>query len=278
MVNEGTSPGSGGTDAARAIEWTQLVIRAMEFSPEPLTKVTYLMNALLSQIRADAGFISLTKYEKGTGNIAIIRAFEIGMWGNKERSSRQSYERNTVMYPDPFVIEYVRKNNMEGPLVRRREDCVGDEAWYESDHYKVHRIAANQDACMYTTIPARDSFGNLIEENTIWTACACRATGDLMFTEAERDWFGQCFFGLEKLLFEALKTPEAPTEIELSKLPLRMRRVAGCLINGDSEKQAAIKLGLSAHTIHGYVKELYKAMDVQSRPELLVKLLSKSST
>ena len=40
-------------------------------------------------------------------------------------------------------------------------------------------------------------------------------------------------------------------------------------MNGDSEKQVAARLGLSRHTVHIYVKHLYKHFGVNSRGELL---------
>ena len=43
------------------------------------------------------------------------------------------------------------------------------------------------------------------------------------------------------------------------------------LLAGDSEKQIARHLGISQHTIHVYVKALYKRFDVNSRGELLAK-------
>jgi len=47
------------------------------------------------------------------------------------------------------------------------------------------------------------------------------------------------------------------------------------LLIGDGEKQVAIKLGLSRHTVHQYVKELYEALNVSSRSELLAEWVGK---
>jgi DNA-binding CsgD family transcriptional regulator len=43
------------------------------------------------------------------------------------------------------------------------------------------------------------------------------------------------------------------------------------LLSGDSEKQAAAKMGVSPHTVHVYVKTLYRRYNVSSRGELLSK-------
>lgn len=49
----------------------------------------------------------------------------------------------------------------------------------------------------------------------------------------------------------------------------RTRQTLELLLAGDSEKQIAGKLGLSPHTVHDYVKAVYRRFDVCSRPELL---------
>lgn len=45
------------------------------------------------------------------------------------------------------------------------------------------------------------------------------------------------------------------------------------LLAGDSEKEAAARLGLSRHTVHVYVKTLYRHYDVSSRGELLARFV-----
>ena len=58
-----------------------------------------------------------------------------------------------------------------------------------------------------------------------------------------------------------------------SELPPRWRQTLDCLLDGDSEKQAASRLGVSRLTIHGYVKGLYGHFGVSSRGELLALFL-----
>jgi DNA-binding NarL/FixJ family response regulator len=52
-------------------------------------------------------------------------------------------------------------------------------------------------------------------------------------------------------------------------LPPRLRQTLECLLEGDGEKQAAARLGLSRHTVHEYVTALYRRLGVSSRAELL---------
>lgn len=68
--------------------------------------------------------------------------------------------------------------------------------------------------------------------------------------------------------------PNAPArraDADNADLSPRMRETLNCLLAGDSEKQAAAKLGVSQHTVHVYVKQLYRKFNVNSRGELLAR-------
>ena len=66
-------------------------------------------------------------------------------------------------------------------------------------------------------------------------------------------------------------TSPGPAEETPAELPPRLRRTLACLIEGASEKQAARRLGLSQHTVHEYVGELYRRLGVATRAELIVR-------
>ncbi|HEX8913240.1 MAG TPA: helix-turn-helix transcriptional regulator [Humisphaera sp.] len=53
----------------------------------------------------------------------------------------------------------------------------------------------------------------------------------------------------------------------------RVRQTLDGLLRGDSEKQIAHRLGLSKHTVHVYVKALYRRLNVSSRGELFAQFL-----
>jgi DNA-binding NarL/FixJ family response regulator len=54
----------------------------------------------------------------------------------------------------------------------------------------------------------------------------------------------------------------------------RMRQTLRHLLTGDSEKQIASKLEISQHTVHVYVKRLYRHYGVSSRGELLARFVA----
>jgi DNA-binding NarL/FixJ family response regulator len=63
----------------------------------------------------------------------------------------------------------------------------------------------------------------------------------------------------------------SPSSTLLPDLSPRQEQTLHLLLKGDSEKQVARKLELSKHTVHVYVKELYRRFEVSSRAELLAK-------
>jgi DNA-binding CsgD family transcriptional regulator len=95
---------------------------------------------------------------------------------------------------------------------------------------------------------------------------ANRARGDRHFSVRDRRLMKLLNLELIRLLGHRLARLGEPS---VSDLPPRLREVLICLMNGDSEKQAALKLGLSRYTVHDYVKLLHARFGVSSRGELL---------
>jgi DNA-binding CsgD family transcriptional regulator len=66
-----------------------------------------------------------------------------------------------------------------------------------------------------------------------------------------------------------IASPPSLREERISKLPPRLRPVLQSFLTGDSEKEAAARLGLTLHTVHTYAKQLYRLLGVSSRAELM---------
>lgn len=70
--------------------------------------------------------------------------------------------------------------------------------------------------------------------------------------------------------------PPAP-KLPLENLTPAQLRVLELLVKGISEIQVATELGISQHTVHNHVKEIYKAFRVHKRAELISYILPKVS-
>jgi DNA-binding NarL/FixJ family response regulator len=67
-----------------------------------------------------------------------------------------------------------------------------------------------------------------------------------------------------------MMTPTDVSPDERAKeLSPRLRETLDCLLSGSSEKSIAQQLSLSPHTVHGYVKLIYRHFKVKSRAQLL---------
>ncbi|MEL7238560.1 MAG: LuxR C-terminal-related transcriptional regulator [Planctomycetota bacterium] len=62
---------------------------------------------------------------------------------------------------------------------------------------------------------------------------------------------------------------DLPGGKRLATLRIRQRQVLLGLVQGMSEKEVAVELGISPNTVHAHVKELHRHFDVSSRGELL---------
>ena len=56
----------------------------------------------------------------------------------------------------------------------------------------------------------------------------------------------------------------------------RVRQTLERILAGDSEKQVALRLGLSRHTVHIYIATIYRRYNVSSRGELVARIFGTS--
>jgi DNA-binding CsgD family transcriptional regulator len=95
-----------------------------------------------------------------------------------------------------------------------------------------------------------------------------RAWGDEPFTSAHHRLVRLLHVELGRLWRkDALRRAKDPT----SALPPRLSQTLDELLQGKSEKEIALRLELSRHTIHNYVKALHQRFGVSSRGELLAR-------
>jgi DNA-binding CsgD family transcriptional regulator len=96
-----------------------------------------------------------------------------------------------------------------------------------------------------------------------------RTSGEKKFSRAEHRLVHLLHVELGRLWRkDALEKAKDPTK----DLPPRLSQTLHELLQGASEKQIAMKLELSRHTIHNYVKALHQRFQVSSRGELLAKV------
>ncbi|MDX2037030.1 MAG: helix-turn-helix transcriptional regulator [Isosphaeraceae bacterium] len=147
-----------------------------------------------------------------------------------------------------------------GPLtVKRRRDLVSDRVWLRCTELNEDRRSVGQDDMLLGVYRTPVDRGHI-------SFSVNRAWGDRPFEDRDRRFVRlvceELFALPETSLVRDVRGP-------LARLSPRLRDVLLALVEGDGEKQAALRLGISRHTVHDLVKELYRRFDVSSRGELL---------
>jgi DNA-binding CsgD family transcriptional regulator len=101
-----------------------------------------------------------------------------------------------------------------------------------------------------------------------------RPLGEKRYGERERRLVHLFHDELSRYVGTALAAEEGGA---VALLPPRLRQTLECLLERDSEKQVAARLGLSRHTVHEYVTALHRRLGVQSRGELMALCLRRRS-
>jgi len=142
-------------------------------------------------------------------------------------------------------------------FVRTRQELVEDRNWYGS-------------------ALANDRFRRHDCDDFIMAMSAVPGASAICSLELFRAWGAPPFEARERLLVqlvhEELARDFRARLASQPRLSPRQREVLALLRRGLAEKQIAVELDVSPHTVHDYVKALYRAHAVQSRAELLAKL------
>lgn len=247
------------SDVVRSHELAAALRLALELRELPLgseVQRRHALEGLCALVGAQVGVWAFVDgVRDGTG--LLRTALDIGWSGDAERAAFRAYvDREQWVALDPSMEPLARA--LTGPLgTFTREQLVDDRIWYHSDHVQRLRRGARVDSFIYSGYaPGRDA---------VVALSLHRAWGARAFSERERrliDAFHRaCVFLHEP--------PRDLSPAMLRGLTPRLRGTLRGLARGRSEKQLAAELGLSPHTVHDYVKALYRHFGVQSRAELL---------
>jgi DNA-binding NarL/FixJ family response regulator len=99
-----------------------------------------------------------------------------------------------------------------------------------------------------------------------------RAPGERRFSPREQRLVNFFHEELGRLIGRSIVSDLEPNPEGLSP---RLRQTLRCLLDGDSEKEVAARLGLSHATTHQYVMTLYRRFGVRSRAQLLAYVMKR---
>jgi DNA-binding CsgD family transcriptional regulator len=192
-----------------------------------------------------------------------ISAFDSGM-EDAVRARYMAYMRENGPACDPI---FAAMQPLRGSLITRtRRQLVSDEVWYRSPAYEYRRLNGVDHQL--------SSVHQVSDEGGISTICLQRASGERDFSPREQRLLNFFHAELGVLIGRSIVSATEPSAEQLSP---RLRQTLACLLEGDSEKQVASRLGVSAATAHQYVTTLYRHFKVQSRAQLLAYALRRKT-
>jgi DNA-binding CsgD family transcriptional regulator len=167
-----------------------------------------------------------------------------------------------------YLSEHVGKDDLFWSRVRsnaamlqtvRRCDYVADHEWYSL-------------ACVHESWESADVDRIILSgrmchslEPTLDGLVLLRAWGEKRFSERECRLIQLLHDELAPLVGQQLAAAHEPGPSGLSR---RKREVLECLLEGDSDKCIALRLGISTATVSEYVSEVFRHFGVSSRAQL----------
>ncbi len=186
-------------------------------------------------------------------------------WGSpRAREIFTSYMARGGYFHEPMFRSMQVRANRHG--VCSRDQVVDNSKWLNSKFYNETLRHCEQDEFLicFQDLPGR------MRQNVISLLRPARSD---VFGRRERRLLRLFHAELGRHFGAALATGDDPSPAGL--VP-RLRATLRCLLEGDSEKMVAARLGLSSLTVHGYVKEIYRHFRVSSRAELMAYFLRRS--
>jgi DNA-binding CsgD family transcriptional regulator len=196
------------------------------------------------------------RWPRPHGAVEPMSAFQAG-FDRYGLDLYMAYMREVTPARDPLFCALQR---IPGRIVTRaRREIVLDSVWYRTSVWNDYQRPAKMDDQLMSVYQISD-------EGAVSVVCLHRAPGDRRFSARERRLMSFFHDELGSLIGHALVSATEPRPDSLSP---RVRQTLACLLEGDSEKQVAGRLGVRQATAHQYVTALYRHFKVTSRAQLM---------
>src|SRR5262245_28279917 len=239
-----------------------------ELAPEMHLRRTHILNGLIALVGGFGAACSeiASNYASNSGWSKAEDITLAGAVASHEQMVRQ-YLTGRISTLDPCVPYLLGKE--KAVITFRRADVI-DRSWYRSQHFNELRRPRGFGESLYAAFTTPD--GRRLK------LTLHRELNDPLFSEREvrlLHIFNQNLSGLYIVPPRARAPHHLPPGpgARAESLAPRLRPVLRLLLAGDAEKQVALKLSLSPHTIHAYTKDVYRAFGVNSRGELLAQFI-----
>jgi DNA-binding CsgD family transcriptional regulator len=245
----------------------RLVGECRDLGCDPVRWPPHMLAGLCRLVGARAGNGGELRLVRTHGSLEGSGYFDAG-FGPGEGALYLEFLSTRGLYRHPGTTAYAAwraaKPRPGRMSTKTRRQVVPDPEWYGSAFYnECHRVI-RIDHCLGSVRELAP--GGLYHGFSLY-----RPTGEPDFSERQRRLLHLFHAELGRLIGPVLVSPTDP--YSPTRLPPRVRETLSCLLEGDGEKQAAARMGLSVPTVHQYVTALYRHFGVNSRAELLAHFL-----
>lgn len=240
----------------------RLIGDCRDLGGDPVLWHRRMLEGLCRLVGARAATGGEARWIRPHGDIEATFAVDVGL-GSRGHELYRAYMRELGPRGDPI---FQALQQVPGRLiVRTRRELVSDPGWYRSTAWHDYRRPIDIDDQLTSVYQTSDASAASI-------IAMLRAPGERQFSPREQRLLSFFHEELGRLIGRALVSPTEPRPERLSR---RLGQTLACLLEGDSEKQVAARLGLSQATIHQYVTALYRHFGVRSRAQLLAHIMKR---
>jgi DNA-binding CsgD family transcriptional regulator len=194
----------------------------------------------------------------------IQQLFSIGWKNAASHEHWQEFVDTADAHDDPIGHAVLEELDRDATLVTKaRHELIPDRQWRASVHYNGYRKVDGVDECLYSyqLLPA-------LGADVVQVVEIHRSAGEARFSGRDSklvDWLHR---EIGPMIGRQLASAG---QMSFSQLPPRLQQVLQGLLEGDSEKQIAARLGLSRATAHEYIQSIYRRCGVGGRNELMAR-------
>jgi len=191
---------------------------------------------------------------------SFLEVADVGWATDSDRHRVYEYVKATPLESDPILTPIM--SSTAKLVTVARPDAISTREWASSEvRNDVHRPSGIDESLVSVHREERPGHARVIVLKRAW--------GEPPFSAEERE-----LVDIVQLEWSWLFAPPASRDDLGAEWSRREQETLDLLLTGASEKVIAAKLGLSPHTVHDYVKVIYRKAGVASRAELMARALA----
>jgi DNA-binding CsgD family transcriptional regulator len=242
----------------------RLIGECRDVAADPVMWHARMLDGLCRLIGARTAAGGEGRWSRPHSPVKVISAVEVGL-DSRERQLFMAYLREVGPPGDPIFRAIGRLAGRH--IVRTRRQLVSDPDWYGSSVWNEYQRRVGIDH-QFTSV------FQVAGTDAIDVIGLHRSIGERDFSPREQRLLSFFHAELGRLIGGSLVSAVEPGPDALSP---RLRQTLACLLEGDSEKQLASRLGVSLATTHEYVTSLYRHFGVHSRAQLMAHAIRRAA-